>query len=250
MVGVSCAQNDDPFEVGRLKEYREGVSPTSEAVQSVVTATPTALLVEAPSSQKVETDTPSEAIRIVTWEDNRVKLVNFILGYLLVHGHMQKVEMMEIESGNYKRTLLDKKADVVMEMSTSWHASLKDTDTVTAVASPYISEPDLMIGINSTLIERAPKVVNLLEAFKPGEKTISDLTTRMTGGRMGLRDNVAAVIFFKQNEDVWKPWVSADVADRVAIAVAEGNNSLCKEWINTIRGPFTIRVCQDEYVEP
>ena len=250
MVGVSCAQTDDPFEVGRLKEYRDGATPTSVAVQIVLTATPTALAGETPSIQKVETDTPSEAIRIVTWEDNRVKLVNFILGYLLVHGHMQKVEMVEIESENYKSTLLDKEADVVMEMSASWHASLKETDPVTAVASPYTSEPDLMIGINSTLIERAPKVVNLLEAFKPGEKTISDLTNRMTGGRMGLRDNVAAVIFFKQNEDVWKPWVSADVADRVAIAVAEGNNSLCKEWINTIRGPFTIRVCQDEYVEP
>ena len=48
---------------------------------------------------------------------------------------------------------------------------------------------------------------------------------------MGLRDNVAAVIFFKQNEDVWKPWVPADVADRVATAVDEGNNSLCKQWI-------------------
>ena len=71
MVGVSCAQNDDPFEVGRLKEYRDGATPTSAAVQSILTATPTALPGDAPSIQKVETDTPSEAIRIVTWEDNR-----------------------------------------------------------------------------------------------------------------------------------------------------------------------------------
>ena len=106
MVGVSCAQNDDPFEVGRLKEYRDGATPTSAAVQSILTATPTALPGDAPSIQKVETDTPSEAIRIVTWEDNRVKLVNFILGYLLVHGHMQKVEMVEIESESYKLSLI------------------------------------------------------------------------------------------------------------------------------------------------
>ena len=250
MVGISCAQNDDPFEVGRLKEYRDGATPTSAAVQSAPTATPTALPGETLPTQKVETGTASEAIRIVTWENNRVKLANFILGYILVHGHMQKVEMLEMESESYKSTLLDKEADVVMEMSASWHASLKDADKVTALASPYTSEPDLMIGINTNLIERAPNVVNLLEAFKPGEKTITDLTNRMTGGRMGLRDNVAAVIFFKQNEDVWKPWVTPEVAERVATAVGEGNNSLCKQWVNTIRGPFTIRVCQDEYVEP
>ena len=85
--------------------------------------------------------------------------------------------MVEIESESYKSTLLDKEADVVMEMSASWHASLKDTDPVTAVASPYTSEPDLMIGINSNLIERAPNVVNLLEAFKLGENEVPSLET-------------------------------------------------------------------------
>ena len=248
---TGCADNNDPFDVGRLKEHRQGTpTPATSETAIVVTSTPVPEQTPVVQEETGESQT-TDVIRIVTWDDNRVKLVSFIAGYILFHGHQQKIEILETEVEGYKATLLDGHADLVMETSADWHQGLGKTDKVTSLAQPYTSEPDILIGINAGLTERAPYAISVLQSFAPGDKVIRELTARMSGGRMALRDNVAAIIFLKQNEDVWTKWVTPDVAERVKTAVAKGNNSLCNEWVTTRPASGMLhRVCKDTYVHP
>ena len=57
--------------------------------------------------------------------------------------------------------------------------------------------------------------------------------------------SVTALIFLKDNEDLWTQWGDQTAIDNIRVAVEKGNNSLCREWVIR-RLAETFRQCKDD----
>ena len=49
---------------------------------------------------------------------------------------------------------------------------------------------------------------------------------RITGGRLGINPNVAALTVLKNHEDLWTQWAPAEVVERVKGAIEAGKSDL------------------------
>ncbi len=228
MVFIGCGAKEDPFAVGER-----------------VTPTPTGDGATAPTSEPdARTDTTqvapgaddSEAeriIKIVEWEDNGIKLENMLVGYVIVHGYDYDVEFVEMEASGYKDALVKGEVDVVLEMSrtksSEWYKQHTDSGAIVDAGSLFHADSDIRIGVHSGLKERAPEVVAFLEKLAPGEEQLADLASLITEDRFGIKPNVAALMFLKNNQDTWTQWVTPSVAENVKSALDGGKTTLRRE---------------------
>lgn len=169
-------------------------------------------------------------VRIAQWNDPAIQMENFIVGFIIVQGMLYEAKIVELLDADYRTALESGEVDLVLEMSrtesSDWYQSVTESGTVLDVGSLFGDESEFRIGIRSELREMAPPVYDLLSKTEADEEVLSDLAARITGGRVGIKPNVAALIFFKDHEDVWTSWVRPDVVDNVKAAIGEGKTSL------------------------
>ncbi len=226
LFGLACAPEADPFDVGERKEVREG-TPTAQPAGSAgsATAEPTALPEDWPEEFEIK-----GAMKLAEWDDNGIRLYNYIAGYIISHGYLYDVELVEMPDSAYQEPLRKGEVDVVMAIArlecSDWYKEQTESGAVTDVGSLFEAKPDMRVGVHSNVKERAPEVVEFLAKMVPGDSVLADLTSKMTGGRTGVRPNVAALMFLKNNEDTWTRWVSGVVAERVKEAIEKGKTSL------------------------
>lgn len=95
-----------------------------------------------------------------------------------------------------------------------WSEMLASDRPKAATAFP-VSE--VVIGANAEFMRKAPDVVAFLINYETTNKIVSSALAQMH--QTGATADEAARYFLKTREDVWTPWVPADVADRVRAAL-------------------------------
>ncbi len=75
------------------------------------------------------------------------------------------------------------------------------------------------ILVHSSLLERAPEVIEILKKYETSVKDNSEALKAMDENDLSAQE--AAVWFLKNKEEVWTQWVSNDVADKVKKALVE-----------------------------
>ena len=228
IIGLACAEREDP-----ILAPRELATPTFAPTQA--TPTPTSVIKGEQKSRDIFGFEYIDTVKIAEWDDNTVRLANFIVGYPLVQGYVYRVELVEIPNGDYHAALESGEVDVVVALSrtesANWYDDVTDSGKVVDVGSLFGEDSDLRIGVSAAFMERVPGVVELLRAMRPGEEVITDLASRITSGRVGLKPSVAGLMYFKRNEDVWTRWMSTEAIGGIKAAIEDGKTGLYRKCL-------------------
>ena len=240
---IACAPQSDPFLAGERKASNEA-SPTGLAVaQTQQLETEQA---EEQTMRRGPQGLPDEEfLKFANWDDKRIKLSNYIAGYIIAHGIDYPVRLIEVDATGYQEMFAQGKVDIVLEMAAGSYEKQAESGTITVLGTLSQKNAETRIGVHSSLEKRAPEVVEFIEKFAPDDVVIAKLTAMMTGGRVGLKESVVALTFLKQHEEMWTQWVSASVVEKVKAALKSGKSSLCREWIIQRSGP-TFRICEED----
>ena len=212
--GVACAPEDEPFPF----QYHGTPTPTPVPVAN---ATPEKII-----THKYDIISKGETIKIAEWDDNTLKMLNFLAGYVIVFGFDHAVELVDLGDRHYGEALLAGDVHLVLWMEEGWHKSTGADAGILDAGSLYEGESDLRIGASPALEEASQEIIEFLGRFVPGDETVESLAARITGGRIGMRPNVAGVKYFKENGEVWTQWTGAEIANGVQAAIDGGKTGL------------------------
>ena len=185
LAGSACSPpRQDPFALG----HRGSPTPTPQPDE-----TPVEILVN-----EYDLLTSGETIKIAEWEDNRIKLLNFLAGYVIVFGFDHPVEIVSVDQGDYGPALLDGDVHLVIQMEQDWYEKTGRSAGIIDIGAPFKSLANSRIGANPGLQDIAPEIVEFLSNFVPGDERTDDLASRITDGRFGTRPSVAGIKYFKE----------------------------------------------------
>ena len=77
---------------------------------------------------------------------------------------------------------------------------------------------DVNILVNSSLLERAPDVVEFLKKYSTTVDDNNEFLAKME--EMDWEADETAIWFLKDKEEIWTEWVSSDIQDKVKNALA------------------------------
>lgn len=228
IMGLACADREDP-----ILAPRELATPTFAPTRP--TPTPTSVVKGEQASRDIFGFEYKDKVKIAQWDDKKVQLVNFIVGYPLVQGYVYEVELVDFTDGDYHAALKSGEVDVVLALSQTaardWYENVTGSGEVVDVGSLFGDDSDLRIVVSARFKERLPDIVELLSAMTPGEEVISDLASRITGGRVGLKPSVAGLMYFKRNEDAWTRWMSSEATTGIKTAIEDGRTGLYRKCL-------------------
>ncbi|MYD51606.1 MAG: hypothetical protein F4W93_08990 [Dehalococcoidia bacterium] len=185
-------------------------------------------------------------VAFAQWDDPSVQMENFIVGYIIVHGMVYEMELVEVGESDYPSALQSGDVDVVLEASPTASSqqfkTLLGSGEVLDVGSLFGDTSDIRIGVRADLKETAPPVFDLLSKVEADEEVLSDLASRIRGGRVGVSASVAGMMFLKQHEDVWTTWIPPETVANVKAAMEENKAGLKYKCL-PVRGE-TVRHCK------
>ena len=211
---AACAPEEEPFPF----EYHGTPTPTPVPIAD---ATPERII-----TQKYDIISTGETIKIAEWDDNTLKMLNFLAGYVIVFGFDHTVEVVDLEERHYGEALLAGDVHIALWMEQDWHDSTGDDAGIVDLGTLYESDSDLRIGVSPALEEASAGIAEFLRSFVPGDETVESLASRITGGRIGMRPNVAGVKYFKENSEVWMQWIDPEIAVGVQKAIDDNKTGL------------------------
>jgi hypothetical protein len=173
---------------------------------------------------------PTEGtVRMGIWDDKRVQLDSHLAGYVIVYGYDYAVEMVETTAEEYPGLLETGELDIVLQTSpdlSDWLAERLKDGAVLDVGTMVEATPGTRIVVHGRLTERAPQIVDFLKSITADDEVFDSAAARITGGRLGINPNVAALTVLKNHEDLWTQWAPAEVVERVKSAIAAGKSDL------------------------
>ena len=233
---VACTPaQESPLEFGALATVRAS-TPTPTPRPDQPTPTP----VPAEEMQRVARERsdayldalyePSEGtVRMGIWDDKRVQLDSHLAGYIIVYGYDYTVEMVETTAEEYPGLLETGELDIVLQTSpdmSDWLDERSKDGAVLDVGTMVEATPGTRIVVHGRLSERAPQIVDFLKSIRSDDEVFDSAAARITGGRLGINPNVAALTILKNHEDLWTQWAPAEVVERVKGAIAAGKSDL------------------------
>ena len=276
LVGFACAPTDDPFAVGD----RATPTPTpteAEQVAAAAAATPTPTWVPVPTSVSISstasgqadagtaiepTRTPEpvptdynrstegppkhELVKLAQWDENRLKLSNFIAGYIIAHGLNFPTRAIELEPEEYKDALVHNDVDIVLEADPEWAKPYADAGIIVLLNPLSPASPDTVVAVNASLWKRAPEVGAFLERYEWDGELLTEEAKKIKSGRIAITASVVGHNVFKRQEEMWTQWVSPEAAETVRAAMEEGKIGFCREFEVRTVGPYIMRVCKDQ----
>ena len=214
LAGVACAPKDEPFPF----DYHGTPTPTPVPVAN---ETPERII-----THKYDIISKGETIKIAEWDDNTLKMLNFLAGYVIVFGFDHAVEIVDLEDRHYGDALLAGDVHIVLWMEDDWHNGTGQEAGIVDLGTLYEAKSDLRIGASPALEEASQEIADFLRSFVPGDETVESLASRITGGRIGMRPNVAAIKYFKENTDIWSQWIAPEVVEGVQKAIDDSKTGL------------------------
>ncbi len=248
---IACGAKEDPFAVGDREATGGDTTPVLPEAEQPTTASEQATSTDAQTRERLEADDvegppQDELIKFANWEENRVKLTNYIAAFIVAHGLDRPVRIIEVKQEDYKQALLDNDVDIVLEAASDWVGEQANGGKVVALQTLSSESPETRIALHASMRERAPDVVDFLSAYAPAGETMRAQAARMTGGRLGQRANTLTLTFLKRSEAMWAPWVEASVAHLVKSEVAKGTVTLCREWAIRFADVYKVEYCKDD----
>ncbi len=185
-------------------------------------------------------------VSLAQWDNPAIQMENFIVGYIIVHGMVYEIELVEIVEDDYAAALESGEVDAVLEVtrskSTPAFEQLLESGEVIDVGSLFGESSDVRIGARAQLKQTAPPVYDLLTKVETDEEILAGYAARIRAGRVGVTAKVAGMIFLKQHEDIWTSWVSTETADSVKAAIEDGKAGLKYKCL-PVRGE-TVKHCK------
>ena len=245
---LRCGSKEDPFAIG------DRMSPTTVPTQKAVTgnqagSTPIATPTAGPRSTERKEPTKDELIKFAQWEDNRIKLANWVAAYLIAHGLDHPVRLIDVEDGRYEDLFKTNDVDIVMEADNEWAKQQVDSGVATSIGTVVTGESTSTLLIHNSLIDRAPGVVEFLHSYGFDKEDFASRAATIRGGRLARTAGIVGLTFIKRNEQVWTLWVTPEEADAVREEMQDGNIGLCREWevyAPNDSGNQRTRVCIDD----
>ena len=148
--------------------------PTPEPTVAV---DPTHTPVPIPDDYNRSTEGPprEELIKFAQWDENRVKLGNWVAGYIVAHGLDHPVRVIETNPEDYKDALQHSDIDIVMEADPAWAKPYADAGVLVLLGPLSSASPDTVVAVNASIWTRAPKVGQFLERYEwDGEQLSSE----------------------------------------------------------------------------
>jgi hypothetical protein len=246
----ACAVNDDPLKVGELRDTTPTLTSVSDSPASAedsTGATPepqeTAVRQSAAGAAGPSSD---ELIKIATWGDNRIKLANWLAGYMVAHGLDRPVRMVETPELDYLTPLLINDVDVVLGAAEVWAREQAAAGRVLILGSVGFRSSNTVIAVHPSLERRAPDVIEFLKGYRPDIAIIEEQAAKIRGGRIAITENVVGLTMLKNMPEMWTPWLSPDHADAVQVEVVAGTIGLCRAWETRLGDAFQVRYCKDD----
>ena len=94
IAGAACAPEEEPFPF----EYHGTPTPTPVPIAN---ATPEKII-----THKYDIISKGETIKIAEWDDNTLKMLNFLAGYVIIFGFDHAVELVDLGEKHYGDALL------------------------------------------------------------------------------------------------------------------------------------------------
>ena len=282
-VALACAPTDSPLAVG--DRATPTPTPTeAEQVQAAAVATPTPTWVPLPTSVSVNvasesnsatqadkgsdaiaiepTRTPvplpadysrstsgvpmHELVKLAQWDDNRLKLSNFIAGYIIAHGLNHPARIIDMDPEEYKDALPNNDVDIVLEADPEWAKPYADAGIIVVLKPLSSASPDTVVAVNASLWKRAPEVGRFLELYEWDGELLTAESKKIKSGRIAITAAVVGHNVFKRQEEMWTNWVAPEAADTVRAAMEDGKIWFCRGFEVRVIGPYTMRVCKDD----
>ena len=207
LVAAGCAPTDSPLPVG--DRATPTPTPTqAEEARAAAAATPTPTWVPLPTSVSVPvasesttaapadkgadtitiepTRTPvplpadysrstsgvpiHELVKLAQWDENRLKLSNFIAGYIIAHGLNHPARIIDMDPEGYKDALPNNDVDIVLEADPEWAKPYADAGIIVVLKPLSTASPDTVVAVNASLWKRAPEVGRFLERYEWGRR--------------------------------------------------------------------------------
>ena len=283
IVGFACAPTDSPLAVG--DRATPTPTPTeAEEIQAAAAATPTPTYVPIPTSVPVNVSSESttatqsstdatattieptrtpvplpadydrstngvpkhELVKLAQWDDNRVKLSNFVAGYIIAHGLNYPTRLIDLDPEGYKDALPHNDVDIVLEADPEWAKPYADAGIIVVLKPLSSASPGTVVAVNASLWKRAPEVGQFLEQYEWDGELLNTESKKIKSGRIAITAAVVGHNVFKRNEEMWTEWVSPESAETVRAAMEDGKIWFCRGFEVRVIGPYTMRVCKDD----
>ena len=228
------------------------VQPTAPAApsQSTTAEAPTPVPAAAEEEAKGPQPPPKdELIKFANWDDNPVKLLNWIAAYIIAHGLDHPIRVIDVEDGAYQEPVLANDVDIVIAADGAWAEEQSGAGKVLRLGNASPVDATLAVVLHSSMEQRAPDVVRFLETLSIDAELLAKQSAMIRGGRVGLKENVVGLNFLKREYAVWMNWVGEDVAALVNQAIEDGKIGHCRQFINYApdqMGNEGSRYCKDD----
>ena len=283
LVAAGCAPTDSPLAVG--DRATPTPTPTeAEEARAAAAATPTPTWVPLPTSVSVPvasesttaasadkgddtitiepTRTPvplpadysrstsgvpiHELVKLAQWDENRLKLSNFIAGYIIAHGLNHPARIIDMDPEGYKDALPNNDVDIVLEADPEWAKPYADAGIIVVLKPLSTASPDTVVAVNASLWKRAPEVGRFLERYEWDGDLLTAESKKIKSGRIAITAAVVGHNVFKRQEEMWRNWVAPEAAETVRAAMEDGKIWFCRGFEVRVIGPYTMRVCKDD----
>ena len=229
------------------------IQPTAQAAQSSqAAAQTTAPAATEPAEEENQGPQPppkDELIKFANWDDNPVKLLNWIAAYIIAHGLDRPIRVIDVEDGAYQDPLLANDVDIVIAADGAWADEQSGAGNVIRLANASPVDASLAVVLHPSMNQRAPDVVRLLETLSIDAELLAKQSAMIRGGRIGLKENAVGLTFLKREYALWMNWVSGDTAALVNQAIEDGKIGHCRQFINYApdrMGNEGSRYCKDD----
>ncbi|MBM3935110.1 MAG: hypothetical protein FJ319_12570 [SAR202 cluster bacterium] len=169
-------------------------------------------------------------LRLAQWDSKDIDFLNNLAGYIIVHGYLYKVELVDVTVPTYQAALTSGNVDAVFISSKSssadWYSENTGAGVIKDVGSVYSEGADNRIVVRASLDRSAPDLAEFFRKFNTGDAMIADFSGSITTGRTGIKANVAALTFLKNHPEIWQQWVPDNVSTNVRAVIAAGKTSL------------------------
>ena len=233
LLALACASTDDPFNIDERARKAETITTPSPgstpAPQSTLPPEEMARKAEEAEKQHLESlfEESIGAIRIGEWKDNNTRqLLNYLAAYIMVYGYGYSAELVDTTDDEYRDALTKGDLDVVIETPQEWIEEQAQSGLVVDAGGVKDADPTSRIGVYGAINQNSPEIMEFLSRYTPGDEKIAELAKKITGGRVGVKANVAALTYLKNNQDTWARWMPATVVDKVDAAIKAGKTSL------------------------
>ena len=240
------ASTDEPAPTAR-----PAAAPAAQS-QSQATTEPAAATETEPAEEENKGPQPppkDELIKFANWDDNPVKLLNWIAAYIVAHGLDRPIRVIDVEEGAYQDPLLANDVDIVIAADGGWADEQSGAGKVIRLTNASPVDATLAVALHPSMEQRAPDVVRFLETLTIDPELLAKQAAMIRGGRIGLKENAVGINFLKREYAVWMSWVGEEIAALVNQAIEDGKIGHCRQFINYApdrMGNEGSRYCKDD----